>query len=419
MKKLLDKPGRGYIFTPFVLELLVILFLVEFVKGALLVSILPIYMGTVLGLTTFAIGWAFSLQYIGDNIFRSPVGWIVERIGYRTSMVIGLLITFVAVGLIAYATNVFWIVTACALLGAGTSPLWPCVVTGATQVAGKEAQGTVLSIVYVAWLSGTGIGPVVINFFIAQSYVPAFRLLLICMGIVTFVALWLPDRKQTEEIHKRKSVKAAISGKLTISNLWAKVVETIREIKRTLHVSKLFYPAMFLQTFSIGVLVPVITLYARTVLGLSASQYSMLLIVGGGITVVCLIPMGKWVDKMGTKWFLHIGFGLTAAGLAVFTMTRSLVFIYFLVSLIGLGYALIIPAWNAFIASVIPKSERGAVWGFFLTIEGSGMVIGPILSGKIWDTFGSHAPFWVSAAVLALLFVLHIFISARPKIMVR
>jgi MFS family permease len=87
--------------------------------------------------------------------------------------------------------------------------------------------------------------------------------------------------------------------------------------------------------------------------------------------------------------------------------------------LLGIGYALIIPSWNALIASVIPKEKRGAIWGFFLTIEGSGNVLGPILSGKLWDSIGYQAPFLLSGCVLAVLFVLQLFIFVDRKVMVR
>ncbi|WP_152392265.1 MFS transporter [Paenibacillus guangzhouensis] len=418
MERTTKKHKLRQLLSPFVIELLVILFLVEFVKGALLVTILPIYMGTVLGLSAFAIGWAFSLQYIGDNIFRSPIGWVTERVGYRVTMLVGLIITFISVGLIAFTSNLFLIVFACLLLGIGTSPLWPCVVTGTTQVAGEKAQGTVLSIVYVAWLSGTGVGPVVINFFVAHSYAPAFRVLLICMAVVTIVALFLPGRQQTEEIHAHEGSSKSISSpsaRLSVQNLSSKVRETLREVRRNLHVSWLFFFGLFLQTFSIGLLTPVITLYARTVIGLTPAQYSVLLMIGGGITVLALIPMGRWVDKIGTKWFLHIGFGITAVTLFIFATARSMFLVYILVCLIGVGYALIVPAWNAYIASVIPKSERGAVWGFFLTIEGSGMVVGPIISGRLWDILGPHAPFYGSSLVLASLFGIHWYMTSRSR----
>ena len=86
-----------------------------------------------------------------------------------------------------------------------------------------------------------------------------------------------------------------------------------------------------------------------------------------------------------------------------------------LVVLLGHSYALLIPAWNALIAAAIPPEKRGAVWGFFLTIEGLGTTIGPVVSGKIWDDISYHAPFIASGTVLFLLFIVHIYITQKNR----
>jgi len=113
--------------SPFILEMWVIIFLVEFVKGSLLVALLPVYMENNLGLTVTVVGFAFALQYLGDNLFRSPSGWIMERIGFRWTMTGALLLILVAVGIIIYATSALWISIACLILGIGTSP---CILLG-------------------------------------------------------------------------------------------------------------------------------------------------------------------------------------------------------------------------------------------------------------------------------------------------
>jgi len=413
--------GKKVLKSPFVIQLLIIMFLVEFVKGALLISILPVYMGTVLGLSAYAVGWALALQYIGDNAFRSPLGWIIDRVGYRFVMMFGVLLTFLAVAIISLTSAFGWVVLACLLLGVGTSPLWPCVITGATAVAGDEAGGTIMSVVYMAWLVGVGAGPIVINFFIASNYTPAFWLLVGMMIIVVLVTLLLPGKRKSFEIEGREeSVKvSSVDEGPSKPSLKQRILGYFGKVRRSMHASWLLYPAMFIQNFALGLLTPVLTLYARTVLHLSPKQYSLYLIAGGAVTVLGLIPVGKWVDRYGTKWFLHAGFLLAAISLPVLGFTRSLPLVLMVVGVIGLGYACIIPAWNALIATAIPKEERGAVWGFFLTIEGSGMVIGSIISGKLYDNLGPHAPFLVSGSVLLLLFVLHLFITRRPAIVVR
>ncbi|MDF2725222.1 MAG: transporter, major facilitator family protein, partial [Paenibacillus sp.] len=112
-------------FTPFVTILLLIMFIVEFVKGAILVSILPVYMNSALGISTFIIGWTLSVQYLGDNLFRSPIGWMIDKVGYRPVMLGGIVLTFLSVIIMVAFSHYSWIILACALLGIGTSPLWP------------------------------------------------------------------------------------------------------------------------------------------------------------------------------------------------------------------------------------------------------------------------------------------------------
>ena len=65
------------------------------------------------------------------------------------------------------------------------------------------------------------------------------------------------------------------------------------------------------------------------------------------------------------------------------------------------------------------RKNEAPYGAFFLTIEGLGMIIGPIVSGKIWDVYGYHAPFLMSGLVLVVLLVLQMFISIPKKGMVR
>lgn len=422
----------GNVFSPFVLKLLFIMFVVEFVKGAMLLTILPVYMSSVLGASAYVIGWTLAAQYIGDNALRTPVGWVIDKIGYRACMLSGVLLAFVSIVMIATTAHYTWTIIACAVLGLGTAPLWPCVITGSTEVAGDEAKGTVMSVVHMAWLSGTGLGPVAINFFIRDTnYSQAFRLLLGCMTAVVLAALLLPKHayvKSNEKPHNVSAGGAAESaghteqrrlrrdGGLRDQQPWIdRARDYFSEVRRSLTVSPLLFPAMFLQTFALGILSPILTLYARQELGLTPRQYSLFLIAGGAVTVLFLIPVGKLVDRFGTKLFLTVGFAIGSATLLTFTYTRSLLMLYGLVCAVGFAYAFIIPAWNALIAAAVPKEKRGAVWGFFLTIEGFGTVVGPIVSGKLWDMYGPHVPFMTSGVVLALLCGMQLLLSGQTR----
>ncbi|MFE4711851.1 MULTISPECIES: MFS transporter [unclassified Paenibacillus] len=407
--------------SPFIVKMWVIIFLVEFVKGSLLVALLPVYMEHILGLSVTVVGFSFALQYLGDNLFRSPSGWVMERIGYRWTMTGALLLILLALTLIIVAKNAALLSLACLILGIGTSPLWPCVMTGVTELAGSTqsgSSGAAMGAVEMASLAGTGIGPITVNFLMdhgGYSYRTTFFVLLACAVAVVVVALLLPKRIDPDHpapLKVANAVDGAGSSSKKVNPLQS-LKRTLTQLKTTLKVSRLLYPALFLQAFAIGLMTPVVTLFARTELHVSPNQFSLLLIAGGGITVLTLIPAGRLVDRIGTTLFLNIGFLLAAFSMTLFSMVRWLPFVFGAVALVGISYALILPAWNAFLAKQVPKGERGTVWGLFLTLQGSGMVAGPVLSGKLWDSVGHGVPFLVSAFVMLLLFGLHLLIVRR------
>ncbi|AIQ46746.1 MFS transporter [Paenibacillus sp. FSL R7-0273] len=409
--------------SPFIVEMWVIIFLVEFVKGSLLVALLPVYMENILGLSVTVVGFSFALQYLGDNLFRSPFGWVMERIGYRWTMTGALTLIVLAVGMILYAKSAAALSAACLILGIGTSPLWPCTMTGITELAGATesgSSGAAMGAVEMASLAGTGIGPIVVGFMMdhgGQSYRTVFLVLMGCAAVVAAVALFLPSRISG---HAPRAVgdmhgNAPAGGRKPFQP-FRSLKQTLRQVRTSLKVSRLLFPALFLQAFAIGLMTPVVTLFARSELHVTPNQFSLLLIAGGGITVLTLIPAGKLVDRIGTTIFLNIGFLLAGCSLAFFSQVRQLPLAFLAVALVGISYALILPAWNAFVAMQVPKGERGTVWGLFLTLQGSGMVAGPVLSGRLWDSVSHGAPFLASAVVMVLLAGLHLLILHRNKL---
>ncbi|MEE4567280.1 MFS transporter [Paenibacillus polymyxa] len=421
MKQIRRKKASQRLWTPFFAKLWILVFLVEFMKGSLLVSILPVYMGETLGLSAGIIGLAFSLQYFGDNAFRAPAGWMAERLGYRGTMSTALLFTLVAIIMLSTLTEPVWLVIACLLLGLGTSPLWPCVMTGTTEMSGpNKNNGAAMGTLEIASMGGTGFGPLVMNFAISHyghSYGMVFMILIGCSIVLLLVALMLPGTNRSagkDDLEQSALISSGGNSKQKRQVLRG-IQETIRTLRTKLNVNPLIYPALFLQSFVIGLISPVLTLYARTDLGISPNLYSVLLIAGGGVTVLALIPCGKLVDRLGTKYFLHIGFLLAGTTLFFFSTVQTIPLVFVSVAIIGLGYALILPAWNTFLAQLIPESERATVWGFFLTLQGSGMVIGPLVSGVLWDRAGHTAPFFISGIVMLLMFGCHLALARNPR----
>jgi MFS family permease len=369
-------------------------------------------MKTALGMSAFMIGLSFSLQYIGDNLFRSPLGWLIDKVGYRGGMLFGLVLAFLSVVLLAFAGRPFTAAAGCLLLGVGTSPLWPCVVTGVTEVAGERGKASILSTVHIAWLTGTGTGPIVMNVLVRDDFALPFGIVVLCMGAAAVLAVFLPSRPRAPAAPSAAGKGASLARVARrISRYW-------REVRASLAARRRLFPAMFLQTFALGLLTPVVTLYARDVMGLTGEQYSLYIVLCGGLTVGLLWPIGRLVDRYGGVRFLRFGFAGAACALLALPLVHAHAALFAVGMVIGLAYACVIPAWNALIAGTVPAQKRGAVWGVYLTINGMGMVIGPLVSGLLWDRLGPPAPFVASGCVLILLLFFHNFIRNDRKSMI-
>lgn len=394
----------------------IIVFLTEFVKGSLLVTVLPVYMNDTLGLPALTISLAFSLQYVGDNLLRSPTGWLAEHVGLRWTIVGGLLLSWAAVVVIAFSMTGVSLIVACTLLGIGTAPIWPVVMSTISMEADLNGgTGAKMGSIQIATLAGTGAGPIVSNLLVGDSYRVVFWVLLSVMAIVTAAALFLPRRMLaplTPKLIRRSHSGFSFPKRVhrVLKRHTVRSVYSVRKVLRALSALKLtplLYPAMFLQSFAIGILTPVISVYIRNELGMTPGQFNMLLIVGGGVAVAGMIPAGRLVDKFGTRWFLHIGFLLAVIALCGLASTHTMTLVWSFVLTAGVGFAMILPAWNTLLAELVPEKERGAIWGVFLTLQGLGTVIGPLAGGWTWDRFGPQAPFWASAISMGLLLLIH------------
>ena len=68
----------------------------------------------------------------------------------------------------------------------------------------------------------------------------------------------------------------------------------------------------------------------------------------------------------------------------------------------GVGYALLVPAWNALVMDWIPENARGLFLGAVATAPGIGLAVGPSIGGALWERVGVYAPFQAAAAFLSL-----------------
>lgn len=383
---LVSKSSAKSFFQSDMLLYLAILFLVEFVRGAALISVLPIYGDKALGLNLDVIGAAITAHYITDTGLKLAIGYLLDRLSVRFVVSIGLLCSFIGIATLEFA-DVPWIfITAAAIYGIGISPIWIVCLTKIKE----DHRATQMGFLYTIWLVGLGSGPVVTNLLLDYN----LELTYWVMVGVSLLALVL-----SFFIKKGRSVHIDI----------VPFREQLAILGSRLRDMKLLLPGMVLQTLGAGMLLPILPSFAVNSLGMSATQYSILLIIGGGCTVIGLIPMGKLSDSFGKKWFLIVGF--LAFGIILFALTQQppLVLALFWAFVLGLSYAAVLPAWNALLAAYVPPGQQGLGWGVFSTVEGIGGIIGPIIGGVLATRFSESSVVGLAGIMFIIISMFYVF----------
>lgn len=367
---------------------IVILYLVEFVRGAALISFLSIYGTQRLGLSLDVIGAAITASFVTDTAVKLAMGYLLDRFSVRAVVSAGLLCSLAGMTLIGYADMPWLFISAAALYGFGLSPIWIVCLTRVRE----EGRGVQMGMLYTIWLVGLGSGPIVTNFVLDANATAAYWLLAAISLASWLLSLGLPASRdmRLDRVPFRRQI-AILSARL-------------REMKVLL-------PGMVLQTLGAGMLLPILPTFASKQLGISTSHYSLLLTIGGAFTVLGLIPMGRLADRFGKKWFLVCGF--LTFGLVLYLLTQhppfSLALVWALV--LGVSYAAVLPAWNALLAAYVPSEQQGLGWGVFSTVEGIGGIVGPYLGGLLAISLNES---WVIGLAGALFVFISLFYAFFP-----
>lgn len=119
-----------------------------------------------------------------------------------------------------------------------------------------------------------------------------------------------------------------------------------------------------------------------------------------------LFTAGAVGDRFGRKGIMQAGlvvFGLATAYAAFFADTANALIATRAV--MGLGGAMIMPATLSILTNVFPSSERSRAVAIWAGISGSGVALGPILSGLLLEHYSWHSVFLINIPVILLALV--------------
>jgi MFS family permease len=132
--------------------------------------------------------------------------------------------------------------------------------------------------------------------------------------------------------------------------------------------------------------------------------------------MVLMSPAGWLADKKGERVSIVGGFAAISVGWVAFLVGSH--FWHFILSrvVVGVGWALIEPAYSSLISKAVPEKLRGTAFGLFSTSLGLISLPAPWIGARLWEGISPIFPFYVPlVAMIAMLPVMWIKFKLPPE----
>lgn len=125
-------------------------------------------------------------------------------------------------------------------------------------------------------------------------------------------------------------------------------------------------------------------------------------------------PIGILSDKFGKKNTFIVGLIIFSAVYFGFAMNQNFYLVWLLFALYGIYAASTEGVSKAWVSDLVPDEFRGTAIGLLTMLSSFAVMIGSVLAGFLWDSFGAQVPFLLSS-VVSLIIAIFLFFFERTS----
>jgi len=375
---------------------------------ATVIPLLPLYLKERLGASATLVGVVVATFAAVETVCKTTWGGLADRVGRRPVVIGGLLLASAAPVLMSVLRFPLAFVPLRLVDGTGSAAVWPATAAAVVDRADERSRAAAMGSLNAFFLSGLALGPslglVVSGAFgdYRAGFYLASALLLAAAGLATLVLHDDPPRPDRGAPGATRPRPARGLGGLV------RAVRASRRLRAMLVVA-------FIQMFGVGLLAPILVIYAHEVVRLSDQAIGAVFLVLVLAVAAASVPGGRFADRVGRA--RTVAWGMVAASAGMWLLPAAgrgnLVVLAVAAVLLGASYALSSPAWLALMSEAAPPGGTGMVMGASETAQGAGLIIGPVMGGWLYDALGPQAPFVASAVLLTLGTVIAIRVVVR------
>lgn len=171
--------------------------------------------------------------------------------------------------------------------------------------------------------------------------------------------------------------------------------------------------ALMADTIIYYLLVPLLPGYAEK-FNLSPMGVGLLVWSYSGTLLVSTLPVGRMLAGQSRRWPMLCGLLILALSTAVFALGNSYSLLVAARILQGISATLTWVAGMAFLADCTPPERRGRSMGLVFAFANFGLLLGPPLSGWLYQTIHPRAPFVMAIALVLMDAAMRVFLLKDP-----
>lgn len=365
---------------------------------------------TELGAPPVVIGLMGSASALVLGLVRIPGAVIADRYGRRQIIV---MMTFsIAFSFLFYIFAPDWRFVLIGMIISNLSLIYqPALDAILADSVPAEKRGMGFAAVNVIPNIPTIVAPAVAGYLVAtHGLVPGMRrvytVVFFCMMIASFIRLFfLRETLDNPQPIKLDAMKVAFKDSFSaIREAWRDMPRTLRFVTVAFLVSAFEEPMFRMFT----------SLYVLYVVGVGPIEWGLVNTAWIATTIIFGFPFGKVVDKIGRRKSILVAYSIFIPATILFVLARSFSHLLVVYFFFGVGGCLIMPAYNALLADLIPKEKRGRIMGTIVTLNILATVPSSTLAGFLYGASPVY-PFILSIILGATVSMIILFAVKEPK----
>ena len=361
-------------------------FLLAFTQG-LLIPTLPLY-ATTFGVSFSLVSLAVAARGIGTLAMDLPSGVMLERLGSRKVMLLGVGVACVSLTLMGIIES-FPVLVLLRLLSGGGAAMWMLSrMAYISDAVPLEVRGRALSAFGGVSRIGVFASPAIGGFVGATFGLRTpFLLASALAGVAFLITLrYVPEsRAPAQAAHRRPH--------------WRTMAQIVGTYRRDLLAAG--SAQVLAQMIRAGreIIVP---LYGGTVLGLDVAAVGVIVTVSAAIDMSLFGIAGLLQDRMGRKWASVPSMIILGIGMGMVPLTAGYISLMAAAAIMGLGNGIGSGTMMTLGSDLAPRDAMGEFLGLWRLIGDGGNTGGPLVVGAVADITGLGLAAVVLAGVGAL-----------------